>query len=149
MSANPGGKERAEAAGEDPHPRRRISECNPDGLLAGGAHGPYGKRRGSGRNGPFRPAILYTDASRKHASLQKQSGDVNKTVFRAEKKRLGSLEGEPLLMSARRGPLTGNRMGVRRAVPALPGYNRGVFPAAEGRIRGNPGDHIIWKEGYS
>lgn len=148
MSANPGGKKRAEAAGEDPHPRRRISECNPD-AARGGAHGPYGKRRGSGRNGPFRPAVLYTDASRKHASLQKQSGDVNKTVFRAEKKRLGSLEGEPLLMSARRGPLTGNRMGVRRAVPALPGYNRGVFPAAEGRIRGNPGDHIIWKEGYS
>ena len=99
------------------------------GRCSRGAHGPYGKRRGSGRNGPFRPAVLYTDASRKHASLQKQNGDVNKT--------------------ARRGPLTGNRMGVRRAVPALPGYNRGVFPAAEGRIRGNPGDHIIWKEGYS
>lgn len=121
----------------------------PGRAARGGAHGPYGKRRGSGRNGPFRPAVLYTDASRKHASLQKQSGDVNKTVFRAEKKRLGSVEGEPLLASARRGPLTGNRMGVRRAVPALPGYNRGVFPAAEGRIRGNPGDHIIWKEGYS
>lgn len=121
----------------------------PGRAARGGTHGPYGKRRGSGRNSPFRPAVLYTDASRKDASLQKQSGDVNKTVFRAEKKRLGGLEGEPLLASARREPLTGNRMGVRRAVTALPGYNRGVFPAAEGHIRGNPGDHIIWKEGYS
>ena len=59
------------------------------GRCSRGAHGPYGKRCGGGRNGPFRPAVLYTDASRKYASLQKQSGDVNKTVFRAEKKRLG------------------------------------------------------------
>ena len=165
MSANPGGKKRAEAAGEDPHPRRRISECSPDGLLAGvrmvltakGAEPAVTARSAP----PY--CILYTDASRKDASLQKQNGDVNKSVFRVRvsggEEAVWRLGGGALACvraprALDRKPDGGqeSHLGAswqdNRLTP-LSGYNRGVFPAAEGRIRGNSGDRITWKEGYS
>ena len=70
----------------------------PGRAARGGAHGPYGKRRGSGRNGPFRPAVLYTDASRKHASLQKQSGEVRQLVLNHCPDRLHTILPGALLM---------------------------------------------------